>query len=58
MEKFRDRKRQHLDVEFRTKYEEEEKRRQWQQDQRLMELQKASDARRRQTELVARIKSV
>ncbi|XP_071799466.1 sperm flagellar protein 2-like isoform X1 [Asterias amurensis] len=57
VEKFRDRKRQHLDVEFRTKYEEEEKRRQWQQDQRLMELQKASDARRRQTELVARIKA-
>ncbi|XP_022100241.1 sperm flagellar protein 2-like isoform X2 [Acanthaster planci] len=57
VEKFRERKRQHLDVEFRTRYEEEEKRREWQQDERLRELQKAADARKRQTELVARIKA-
>lgn len=56
VDKFRERKRSHLDVEFRTKYEEEERRRQWQQEQRMLELQKAAQARQRQTELVARIK--
>eukprot|EP00057_Strongylocentrotus_purpuratus_P026328 XP_011680802.1 PREDICTED: LOW QUALITY PROTEIN: sperm flagellar protein 2 [Strongylocentrotus purpuratus] len=57
VDKFRERKRSHLDVEFRTKYEEEERRRQWQQEQRMLELQKAAQARQRQTELVARIKA-
>ncbi|XP_041476082.1 sperm flagellar protein 2-like isoform X2 [Lytechinus variegatus] len=57
VDKFRERKRSHLDVEFRTKYEEEERRRQWQQEQRMFELQKAAQARQRQTELVARIKA-
>ncbi|XP_071954486.1 sperm flagellar protein 2-like isoform X2 [Antedon mediterranea] len=57
VDRFRERKKQHLDIEFRTKFEEEENLRKWQQEQRMRELQKAADARQKQTELVARIRA-
>ncbi|PIK53705.1 putative sperm flagellar protein 2 [Apostichopus japonicus] len=55
VDKFRERKKQHLDVEFRTRYEQQEKQRHFQQQERMKELEKAAQARQRQTELVARI---
>ena len=56
VEKFRERKKLHLDVEFRTKYEMEEQQRQWQQDMRQRELEKVAQLKRDRTEMTTRIK--